>query len=169
MFGRLFGWQMPVRQSNNTPVIAGDSLMPPNEFQASSQQNGPEIVLDITQGPDSGREDTSNSVSELITPIYQSRKRKEPPTTSQGRTSVNGHGVGLQDMFKVDQSTWEALEEKRMKIEADTQRELFLMRIQHEKELEERRIQHEKERDERRYRLTESLFSIIMEELRSNK
>ena len=72
-------------------------------------------------------------------------------------------------MLKVDQSTWEALEEKRMKIEADTQRELFLMRIQHEKELDERRFQHEKERDERRYRLTESLFSIIMEELRSNK
>lgn len=167
MFGQLFGWQMPVRQPNNTPVITVDST-PPIEPRAS-QQNGPEIAPDITQSSDSGREETSYSSSELDTPIYQSRKRKEPPSTLQREQEDRYESVDRREMLRANQSTWEALEEKRMKIEADIQRELFVMRIQHEKELEERRIQHEKERDERKHRLTESLFSIIMEELRSKK
>ena len=144
---------MPVRQPNNDiPVIAVDSLTPPNpnKFQAL-QPKVPQIAPDITQCPDSGREDTSNSTKS--TPeLNQSQKRKEPLTTSQERTNVNSHGVDLQHMFNVDRSTLEDREVKWMKMEADSKRELFLLQIQYEKEREERNHQREKELQERRHK-----------------
>ena len=146
---------MPVRQpSNSIPVIAIDSLTPPNpnKFQAL-QPNVPQIAPNTTQCPDSGREDTSNPTSEL----NQSQKRKEPPTTSQREMAANSNGVDLQDMFNVDRSTLENREVKRMKMEADSKRELFLLQIQYEKEREARNHQWEKELQERRHKWEKEL------------
>lgn len=181
MFGNLFDWQIPVRRPNNIPVnvTTVDSLTPPIEPR-EPQQNSSEIASDTTQSSDSLREETSYSSSELDTPAYQSRKRKEPPSTLQRGQEDEYGDVELRDILRDNQRNREALEEKRMKIEADNQRELFMMRIRHEKEMHERRIQHEKERDERRIqhqmerderkrRLVEKLFSMIKEEIESNE
>lgn len=80
-------------------------------------------------------------------------------------------------MFELNRSQWAAQEEKRVKLEADNKRELYILQCQQEKERdermalrererEERQFQWEREREERQHELLKNLLATVIKEIR---
>lgn len=144
---------------NNTPVITVDSLHT-NDEPSHSQNNlsiEPELFVNSMEWPDSDRDDNDNNDDLLSsnnestpTPLSShSRKRKEPASTPHQRGKRD---IDLHHMFELNWSQWAAQEEKRVKMEADSKRELYILQCQQEKERDERMALREREREERQYK-----------------
>ncbi|KAN0069405.1 hypothetical protein V8E54_012420 [Elaphomyces granulatus] len=150
---KMFG----TRPNNNPVVVTSDTLSPheqPSESQFQSQPNP--LVLD--DWPDSEPDDRANDAPTPSPPPTSAAPaltspRTQPRPNPSGSSRRNKGDGELKRLAKLNRSDWAEREEKRQKIQADTQIEVARIQAESQERIMDKQLQMQKEESERQMQI----------------
>lgn len=167
---------------NNNPIVTVDTLITPLELPSESQtplpsdpfalglDDWPESDLDQQENVRASREVVQVDEEPEPTPAPSTRARLKRKSSTSLRKN-KGYGDGeLQKLVELNRSDWAEREEKRLRIQADTQIEIARIQANNQEKLLDKQLEMQREdralqreRDEKQLQMFQNIVASIVQ------